>query len=196
MGNDATSLSLSWVIAAVLQSSEVARPKRFELLTPRFVVWCSIQLSYGRVLRIARENVPKTSKAAGNAPLAIGFGQQWQGSAREVRLGLDIHLPLSPAGLTRGSIVLAKKMDCRVKPGNDECVLPPRHPPHALARSPRRVSRSTARSGIERRKVAPMVPSTRRISPPWARTSSATMASPSPTLPVRVEPWKASNRCA
>ena len=52
----------------------MARPKRFELLTPRFVVWCSIQLSYGRVLRIARENVPKTSKAAGNAPLAIGFG--------------------------------------------------------------------------------------------------------------------------
>ena len=29
--------------------TEVARPKRFELLTPRFVVWCSIQLSYGRV---------------------------------------------------------------------------------------------------------------------------------------------------
>ncbi len=27
----------------------VARPKRFELLTPRFVVWCSIQLSYGRM---------------------------------------------------------------------------------------------------------------------------------------------------
>ena len=26
----------------------LARPKRFELLTPRFVVWCSIQLSYGR----------------------------------------------------------------------------------------------------------------------------------------------------
>jgi hypothetical protein len=26
---------------------EVAHPKRFELLTPRFVVWCSIQLSYG-----------------------------------------------------------------------------------------------------------------------------------------------------
>src|ERR1019366_2506475 len=24
------------------------RSKRFELLTPRFVVWCSIQLSYGR----------------------------------------------------------------------------------------------------------------------------------------------------
>ena len=26
----------------------MARPKRLELLTPRFVVWCSIQLSYGR----------------------------------------------------------------------------------------------------------------------------------------------------
>ena len=30
---------------------EMAHPKRFELLTPRFVVWCSIQLSYGCVLR-------------------------------------------------------------------------------------------------------------------------------------------------
>ena len=29
----------------------LARPKRFELLTPRFVVWCSIQLSYGRSAR-------------------------------------------------------------------------------------------------------------------------------------------------
>jgi hypothetical protein len=31
------------------QQVRVARPKRFELLTPRFVVWCSIQLSYGRL---------------------------------------------------------------------------------------------------------------------------------------------------
>jgi hypothetical protein len=31
----------------------MARPKRFELLTPRFVVWCSIQLSYGRVFACA-----------------------------------------------------------------------------------------------------------------------------------------------
>jgi hypothetical protein len=34
---------------ATMVYSELARPKRFELLTPRFVVWCSIQLSYGRI---------------------------------------------------------------------------------------------------------------------------------------------------
>ncbi len=34
---------------------EMARPKRFELLTPRFVVWCSIQLSYGRAGRLVRQ---------------------------------------------------------------------------------------------------------------------------------------------
>src|SRR5262245_35449606 len=43
----------------------MARPKRFELLTPRFVVWCSIQLSYGRVLRIAREVFPDEAKPPG-----------------------------------------------------------------------------------------------------------------------------------
>ncbi len=32
---------------------EMAHPKGFEPLTPRFVVWCSIQLSYGCALRAA-----------------------------------------------------------------------------------------------------------------------------------------------
>src|SRR5262249_2462517 len=36
--------------SGTLNVGRLARPKRFELLTPRFVVWCSIQLSYGRVL--------------------------------------------------------------------------------------------------------------------------------------------------
>ncbi len=27
----------------------MVRPERFELPTPKFVAWCSIQLSYGRV---------------------------------------------------------------------------------------------------------------------------------------------------
>ena len=30
--------------------AEMARPRGFEPLTPRSVVWCSIQLSYGRML--------------------------------------------------------------------------------------------------------------------------------------------------
>ena len=40
----------------------VARPKGFEPLTPRFVVWCSIQLSYGRVA--ARRISPGAAEAA------------------------------------------------------------------------------------------------------------------------------------
>lgn len=36
---------------AETSKGRMAHPKRFELLTPRFVVWCSIQLSYGCVLR-------------------------------------------------------------------------------------------------------------------------------------------------
>ena len=28
----------------------MARPERFELPTPKFVAWCSIQLSYGRAV--------------------------------------------------------------------------------------------------------------------------------------------------
>jgi hypothetical protein len=42
-----------------LTYSEMARPKGFEPLTPRFVVWCSIQLSYGRIRTM------RPAKAAG-----------------------------------------------------------------------------------------------------------------------------------
>ena len=34
----------------------MARPKGFEPLTPRFEVWCSIQLSYGRLANHYRRN--------------------------------------------------------------------------------------------------------------------------------------------
>ena len=37
-----------WPVKRAL--AEVARPEGFEPPTPRFVVWCSIQLSYGRGL--------------------------------------------------------------------------------------------------------------------------------------------------
>ena len=42
-------LSVSEPNKSFLREREMAHPKRFELLTPRFVVWCSIQLSYGCV---------------------------------------------------------------------------------------------------------------------------------------------------
>ena len=45
-------------LAAAAIRQAVARPKGFEPLTPRFVVWCSIQLSYGRVRGGPYEGLP------------------------------------------------------------------------------------------------------------------------------------------
>jgi hypothetical protein len=45
MGPDAVRRDLC---VAMFVDDELARPERFERPTPRFVVWCSIQLSYGR----------------------------------------------------------------------------------------------------------------------------------------------------
>ena len=44
----------------------LARPKRFELLTPKFVVWCSIQLSYGRLKSVEkrRKRAPTKQRRA------------------------------------------------------------------------------------------------------------------------------------
>jgi hypothetical protein len=46
----------------------MARPKRFELLTPRFVVWCSIQLSYGRLIPL-----PENRTAAQRHSYRLGY---------------------------------------------------------------------------------------------------------------------------
>ncbi len=58
----------------------MARPKGFEPLTPRFVVWCSIQLSYGRLRRLCWPPVSRVSKSFvrdlqghANAELQIWF---------------------------------------------------------------------------------------------------------------------------
>ena len=51
------------------QTSTTWRARRdFELPTPRFVVWCSIQLSYGRLLRNARRCSATDAGGAGNSP--------------------------------------------------------------------------------------------------------------------------------
>ena len=66
--------------------------------------------------------------------------------------------------------------------------------PQARARSLRTESSSTGRSGMTIRNVAPIVPSTSEMVPPWARMSSAAIASPSPLPPGRPEVWNASKR--
>jgi hypothetical protein len=63
-------------------SELLARPKGFEPLTPRFVVWCSIQLSYGRGSAV----LGGPSRLAGGG-LSIGFGGGWH--ARRAGAGLS-----------------------------------------------------------------------------------------------------------
>jgi hypothetical protein len=60
----------------------LARPKRFELLTPRFVVWCSIQLSYGRLRLLIDDGIREVN--SGNlAGIWPGFGRGGRGRARK-----------------------------------------------------------------------------------------------------------------
>src|SRR4051794_15433352 len=50
----------------------LARPERFELPTPRFVVWCSIQLSYGRFCRRRRDE-PETAAISTGVQHPLGM---------------------------------------------------------------------------------------------------------------------------
>ena len=50
---------------------DLARPERLELPTPRFVVWCSIQLSYGRGVRGLAEPSLGGKVALGSAGAAF-----------------------------------------------------------------------------------------------------------------------------
>ncbi len=49
----------------------MAHPKRLELLTPRFVVWCSIQLSYGCAMS---DRLADTAALGKTHPIAISHG--------------------------------------------------------------------------------------------------------------------------
>ncbi len=71
---------------------KLARPKRFELLTPKFVVWCSIQLSYGRF-------VPAAVISAAQPGIASLWTLHWQGlPAARARLAPPRPAPGSPPG--------------------------------------------------------------------------------------------------
>ncbi len=68
----------------------MARPKGFEPLTPRFVVWCSIQLSYGRLFREGRRTYasdPPMASLDGRGKSGI-FGRAGQGLPAVGRLHL------------------------------------------------------------------------------------------------------------
>src|ERR1051325_9114181 len=62
----------------------MARPERFELPTPRFVVWCSIQLSYGRFCRRTAKRPARTAHSYRVMPT---MASAWPGSAHLRRRG-------------------------------------------------------------------------------------------------------------
>ena len=62
-------------------AERLARPKRFELLTPRFVVWCSIQLSYGRARRGSNSDAAPPVQGRG-AKAAHGREKIWPAAVR------------------------------------------------------------------------------------------------------------------
>ena len=51
--------------------SRMARPEGFEPPTPKFVVWCSIQLSYGRILAARGQKAPSGKVAGAAKPLSL-----------------------------------------------------------------------------------------------------------------------------
>src|SRR6186713_3272733 len=69
----------------------MARPERFELPAPRFVVWCSIQLSYGRAVRRARHR--GRSRAA--QPARLRLSERIPRASRTMRAALLF--PLLPS---------------------------------------------------------------------------------------------------
>lgn len=132
----------------------LARPKRFELLTPRFVVWCSIQLSYGRATSHALHGLAIRSLTTG----------------RDVRCSLATAFPKSKP--------IRQKFCCSC-PGVDqgECIRRGEDracEDQAGRRRPLRAwSSRTGWSGmVTANVVRPPLLSTSSTVPPWARISS------------------------
>jgi hypothetical protein len=75
-------------------AGRMARPERLELPTPRFVVWCSIQLSYGRNRR--RSLPPRTPEASGIA------GRRQDGADRPPHDETCLWLELGLRSICRG----------------------------------------------------------------------------------------------
>ena len=81
----------------------MAHPKRFELLTPRFVVWCSIQLSYG----CAGPERPAFAGSPVRLPMANPHGKAGRtgngnDSEKQAWIRQNSHLPLRGAAFRFG----------------------------------------------------------------------------------------------
>ena len=72
----------------------MARPEGFEPPAPRFVVWCSIQLSYGRLEAAHIRTAGALGKYAGEESLPLEPGEQRMVHRREQeRVGLAAREP-------------------------------------------------------------------------------------------------------
>jgi site-specific DNA recombinase len=103
-------LTLPFKVLGALKPGEnkMARPKGFEPLTPRFVVWCSIQLSYGRAP--GRSMPAQTRRQRGRLastvvtyPLAVRIASDY---CRRMRSDFSERLP----GLPRVNVFVGKDL--------------------------------------------------------------------------------------
>ena len=88
----------------------MARPEGFEPPTPKFVVWCSIQLSYGRILAARGQKAPSGKVAGAAKPLSL--------VARAIKRKALV--PVLGSGIIRSSTKLngSPKGAARVNAGN------------------------------------------------------------------------------
>ena len=121
----------------------LARSERFELPTPRFEVWCSIQLSYERLAQKFTQNCGELPRSASHGRASLTeFGRKFYS---EIAIGAQIlasrsnpaHTPMSqPTGLQgKAAASVAKRRLCprvHLLPVH----LPGRSAPRALVQEP------------------------------------------------------------
>ena len=148
--------------ARTARPGELARPKRFELLTPRFVVWCSIQLSYGRFAR-RPGNIPAFGARLSYRLRGV-LASACAPGAGMVDPAFDRHMLWGPAE--------GRKRWSRVQCGDQRSVCGLRLQPVGCRRRPRRLPRGSFRRSRSVRSRCTSAPGF----PPWCRGEPPTMA--------------------
>lgn len=143
-------------------AGKVAHRGGFEPPTPRFVVWCSIQLSYRCVfakILSSRLNLPMTGLGAAGRVVCPGQGAYLLRSDGDCKNLFELFFK-----------ELSHSSESRRTP-RDLAVNKIALPAHGL------------RSGTSKQKHVPVRLSSSRTDPPCALSNSATIASPRPTPP-------------